>query len=287
VNTKMKFSWPYKIFIFLILLGLLFQWLQNRAYLVPSQSMRKLLCPGDIVLVSKHDKVSRNDVMVFLFPEGDTVYDRRRDINFHESVRTKGWTNANRDTVEFGPLKYIPMQNRQPFVKRCIGLPGETFQMIDDVVMINNLNISEPESVIPSPNLLNEGCKVFFPGDTSYLGNNKNFGPLWIPKDGETIFLNPRNIIFYHRVISVFEKNKLEIANNKIFINGAACDRYTFKQNYYFVMGDNRGDSRDSRIWGFVPEDHLVGRVTMILFSYNSNTPGLKAIRWKRVLNKI
>ncbi|WP_246073633.1 S26 family signal peptidase [Dinghuibacter silviterrae] len=109
-----------------------------------------------------------------------------------------------------------------------------------------------------------------------------NYGPVWIPAKGATITLTPANIALYYRVISVYEHNDLEVKNGQITINGKATDTYTFKMNYYWMMGDNRHNSLDSRYWGFVPEDHVVGRASMIWMSYG---PG--GLRWKRIMRMI
>jgi signal peptidase I len=118
-----------------------------------------------------------------------------------------------------------------------------------------------------------------FPFDTlNYKWSNDNYGPLKIPAKGETVNLTPQNISLYMRVIAIYENNKLEIKNNEYFINGSKATSYTFKQNYYWAMGDNRHNSQDSRAWGFVPEDHVVGKPLFIWFS-----KGEEGIRWDRI----
>ncbi|MBC7850530.1 MAG: S26 family signal peptidase, partial [Chitinophagaceae bacterium] len=108
-----------------------------------------------------------------------------------------------------------------------------------------------------------------------------NFGPLWIPEKGKSIELNARNIAFYKRAIRVYENNTWEEKDGKIFINDQPTTSYTFKMNYYWMMGDNRHNSQDSRFWGFVPEDHVVGEAGMIWMSWN------KGVRWNRLFNII
>jgi signal peptidase I len=120
-----------------------------------------------------------------------------------------------------------------------------------------------------------------FPNDTThYKWTIDNYGPLTIPKAGATIAISTDNLSIYERIISVYENNKLEIKNGKIFINGSEAANYTFKQNYYWAMGDNRHNSEDSRFWGFVPEDHVVGRPLLIWMSSGPN-----GIRWNRIFS--
>jgi len=124
---------------------------------------------------------------------------------------------------------------------------------------------------------------MLFPynADTSKGWRADNYGPLWIPKKGASIELTPDNLIRYQRCIEVYEGNTVAINNGKVYINDAEAKSYTFKMNYYFMMGDNRHNSLDSRFWGFVPEDHVVGKASMIWFSWE-NGP-----RWKRFFNSI
>ena len=110
-----------------------------------------------------------------------------------------------------------------------------------------------------------------------------NYGPLWIPKAGETVKLDASVLPLYERIIRVYEGNDLDIdAEGRIYVNGIETDEYTFKQDYYFMMGDNRHNSLDSRYWGFVPEDHIVGRPAMIWLSTDRNRQFPHNVRWRR-----
>jgi signal peptidase I len=106
-----------------------------------------------------------------------------------------------------------------------------------------------------------------------------NFGPLWIPKAGEIVTLSLENIAIFRRLITVYEGHTLKIEGKKFIIDGKETTTYTIQQNYYFMMGDNRHNSEDSRVWGFVPEDHVVGKPLFIWFSRKDGV----GIRWERL----
>ena len=121
----------------------------------------------------------------------------------------------------------------------------------------------------------------YYSDSTGKSWSADNYGPLWIPAKGASIQLTPDNIIRYGDCIGKYEGNKLEVVGGKYLINGKEASSYTFKMNYYWMMGDNRHHSLDSRYWGFVPEDHVVGKASLIWFSYE-NGP-----RWKRLFKTI
>jgi len=126
-----------------------------------------------------------------------------------------------------------------------------------------------------------------FPHDPNYAWNIDNFGPITIPASGSTIELSVSNLSIYKDIIERYENNKLEVIDDKIYINDTVTTSYTFGMNYYWMMGDNRHNSADSRFWGFVPENHIVGKALFVWMSYDGNAKGLKKIRWNRLFRSV
>jgi len=149
--------------------------------------------------------------------------------------------------------------------------------------------INEYSSVqqILEDNRFDQYSMLYFPNDTNYKWTINNFGPLYIPKKNTTIKINTGNLCLYERIISYYEKNDLKINNGQIFINGKQVSEYTFKMDYYWMMGDNRHSSLDSRFWGFVPEDHIVGEPKFIWLSLDKNKRLIDRIRWDRMFKGV
>ncbi|MCD6346810.1 MAG: S26 family signal peptidase, partial [Bacteroidales bacterium] len=126
-----------------------------------------------------------------------------------------------------------------------------------------------------------------FPFSDNYQWNRDNYGPIWIPEKGMTVSLTIANLPLYERVIDVYENNDLKVDGDQIFINNELANSYTFKMNYYWMMGDNRHNSADSRFWGYVPEDHIVGKPLFVYLSLNKDKKFPGNIRWNRIFKKI
>lgn len=305
------------------------------AYSIPTTSMEKSIHLGGKVLVNKLNylPISRGDILVFHFPEGDTVIDLPEYQSmrpYYEVIREMGHGNADsgRQIVlgdpENYPLAIRPVYKQEVYLKRCIGLPGDRLEVRDELVYIDGrlhawppeaetyfhvvtngqpldevglkkqygLDISKEDEIRPleiagtydmlltwkaREKMLTDGfarridpdietsTEGIFPNDVGHHWTTDNYGPLWIPKKGASILLTPLNYPIYERIIRTYEGNKLEMRGGRIYINDHEENSYTFKMNYYWMIGDNLHGSQDSRYWGFVPEDHLVGKAWVVL----------------------
>ena len=159
-----------------------------------------------------------------------------------------------------------------------------TAAMLEQIKACANVRSVEEQVDVYPPDYP-DSYLMLFPFEEDFRWTRDNYGPLWIPEAGATVRLDSHNIALYERIIRVYEKNELKITSDGHFIiNGKETDEYTFKQDYYFMMGDNRHNSLDSRYWGFVPEDHIVGRPALIWLSTDSAKSFPSNVRWKRFL---
>lgn len=326
-------------------------------------------------------KVELNDIVVFNYPSGDTVaanyqnqdyyrvvyqvgdgvlaqqnggllpsssltetmtYEEQQAIYRH--IYETGRTYISQNTHEFGEILARPTDRRENYVKRCVGLPGQTLHIRDNRIYLDGKMNPDPENVQyvymvtfnsmltddekrelgisnedlrqPMPGekgtyimpLTNSVRKQFhndtlrvhsivpypatadwlYPQNMAKKWTTANYGPIWIPKRGITRELTLAELPVYERCIRVYEGNKLEVKDGKIFINGKQTNKYTFKLDYYWMQGDNRDLSADSRFWGFVPEDHVVGKPLLVWLSLDPDYGWFDGhIRWSRILKNV
>ena len=335
-------------------------------------------------------KVKLNDIVVFNFPAGDTVALNNQQTDFYSIAYGEGqrlypkqiemdsltrqqqravydlYYNAGRQQIlsnprVYGEVVYRPVDRCENYVKRCVGLPGDTLQIVDGQVMIDGKAIENPENLqfnyfvqttgpyitedmfrelgiskadqtlyddssweetfrqigLDNRNAQEKMAPIYhlpltkkmyetlsgnkkliskivmepeeyagqmYPLNLHTKWNRNNYGPIWIPAKGATITLTEDNLPIYERCIVAYEGNKLEIKPDGIYINGEKTDQYTFKMDYYWMMGDNRHNSADSRYWGFVPEDHVVGKPIVVWLSLDKDRGWFDGkIRWNRL----
>lgn len=219
---------------------------------------------------------------------GDTITIRERQVYINSTI----FTNP-----EFSQSSYHVVTDGTGFSENAIsrlGLrDGEAISPVEFNFHLTNKEADEMKAFgnvkrIDANTVPKDVYQDFiFPFDSKYHWNVDNFGPLYIPKKGATIKIDTSNISVYRKVIGEYEQNKLEERNGQIIVNGQPITSYTFKMNYYFMMGDNRHNSADSRFWGFVPEDHIVGKAVFIWMSWDTNGTFLNKIRWKRLFHTI
>ena len=263
--------------------------------------------------------------------------------SFFAKLYAAGSSYMRTQPEQFGDIVARPTDRRENYVKRCVGLPGQTLQIRNNIVYLNGRPNREPENVqyayevtfkqdLPDDLKLElgitdedlytsrNGQTVWMPltkaakqtlmhrpdivasikpaqptADWLYPQNmvknwtTANYGPVWIPKKGAKLHLTLQNLPIYERPIRVYEGNDLQVRNGKIYINGKPTNEYTFRLDYYWMMGDNRDNSADSRFWGFVPEDHIVGKPLFVWLSLNGDYGWFSGhhVRWKRFFKRV
>ena len=315
-------------------------------------------------------KIEQNDIVVFNYPAGDTLVsdERWQAADFYQMAYSFGqqlvqvdthidslstmqqrqlletFYNAGKDYIKNNPNEYgdiitRPVDRRENYVKRCVGLPGQTLEIKNRIIYTDGKPLKEPQNVqytyyvklkaqmpeelmkdlsisVEDITQLNQlGCMPLTKHAAAVLKSRKdivqdirlnedaptgdlyplnarthwtrdNYGPVWIPAKGKSVKLDISNIAIYERPIRTYEGNDLKVtADGKIINNGKQHDTYTFKMDYYWMMGDNRHNSADSRYWGFVPEDHIVGKPLFIWWSSDPDRGGFSGIRWHRIFS--
>ena len=182
--------------------------------------------------------------------------------------------NLNKLDINVGELWYYPELPGYPEMPL-------TADMLEQVKSYSNV-VSVTQNIDSYPPDYPDSELTIFPFSSDYKWTRDNFGPLWIPKKGVEVELTVKNLPLYQRIITSYEGNDLEVKDGKIYINSEEVQSNTFKQDYYFMMGDNRHNSLDSRYWGFVPEDHIVGKPAVIWLSIDGNRRFPNNIRWRR-----
>ncbi len=315
-------------------------------------------------------KIKHNDIVVFNFAAGDTIAELQQNPDIYNLSRDGGrymvaqnpnlikgktynsvWEqnqflmSVGRSEIAanpqiYGKIMYRPVDRRENYVKRCVALPGDTFEIRHNQIYINGIVAENPKNIQHNYQIITDGTPLsneffsnfgisdddkkdgsfvsqyylpltsekaaqlnqvktithfeltelqpdstgmsVFPYSADYPWSRDNYGPLWIPKKGATVDINMTNLVIYDRVITAYEGNKLEVKNNQIYINDKLASTYTFKMDYYFMLGDNRHKSADARYWGFVPEDHVVGSPVLVWLSLDKDKSFPMNIRWNR-----
>lgn len=334
-------------------------------FTIPTSSLEKTLLVGDFLFASKVHYGARTPKTAVAFP---MVHDTIPVLNVKSyskwpqlpSFRLPGFETVERnDIVVFNwPVDTVfqffvksdrradkPIDKKSNYVKRCVGIPGDTLTIVDGVVKINGTDmplhdrtrlqfghtvtfdpatpvdmnywlqklevtdrvhfVSESPAILYIQSLTLDAAQTLrgVPGIASVdrviekrdipgtfpsgKGNYDNMGPVYIPEAGKTIELNLQNLPYYKRIITEYENHALDVRGDAIFIDNQPATTYTFAQNYYWMMGDNRHNSEDSRYWGYVPEDHIVGKPVFIWFSLDPHKSGFSKIRWERVFTTV
>ena len=295
---------------------------------------------GDQMLGQQPSMPNEQPVLATSQLKPDMTYEQQQA--FFSKLYAAGTSYMRSQPEQFGDIVARPTDRRENYVKRCVGLPGQTLQIRNNVIYINGKALPEPENAqfayevtfrqdlpidlkkelgITDEDLFTSrnGQTVWMPltrkvkaalskrtdlvasikpaepaADWLYPQNmvknwtTANYGPVWIPKKGAKLHLTLQNLPIYERPIRIYEGNDLQVRGGKIYINGRQTSDYTFKLDYYWMMGDNRDNSADSRFWGFVPEDHVVGKPLFVWLSLDDDYGWFDGhVRWNRVFKNV
>ncbi len=344
-------------------------------FTIPTSSLEKTLLVGDFLFVSKFHYGARTPMTPISFPMvHDTIpvlkaksYLKNLQIPY---FRLPGFQKIKRnDIVVFSwppdtltnitdPRSKVdikPLDKKSNYVKRCVGLPGDSLEIRDGYVYINGKqnelpgraklqfsyafrtkkqlnplyaaqryditdmypmdnppsyrvframmtdeafakfkNYPEMDTIFRIKGQKGVADPVAFPHSPNYEWNTDFFGPMYIPQAGKTVAITPESLPLYRRIIEVYEgseigmENKISQSGTQVFLNGSPLTEYTFKLDYYWMMGDNRNNSQDARMWGFVPFTHVVGKPVFVWMSWDTNAKGvMNKIRWNRMFTTV
>ncbi|WP_103070243.1 signal peptidase I [Aquimarina sediminis] len=343
-------------------------------YTIPTGSLERTLLVGDFLFVSKFHYGARTPMTAVSFPMVHDTIPVVRTKSYtskpqYPYFRLPGFQKIKRndivvfswpiDTVRFfrdqsKKSYYKPIDKKSNYVKRCVGIPGDSLSVVDGFVYINGKQNELPDraqlqfsysgttkgssfnlqnlydryrikpeefgynnSQFSSAGMTEDAATRFknhpnvssiqrnitpkgqkspgiFPNNGKVNWNSDNFGAIYIPEAGKTVKMDLKSFSLYRRIIEVYEgsemgiDNKLTANGTQISLNGKPIDSYTFKQDYYWMMGDNRHNSEDSRVWGYVPANHIVGKPVFVWFSWDTNAKGLfNKIRWERMFTTV
>lgn len=288
--------------------------LMNKVQIGPAKSIEDV---NSFKRLIGWEKLNYGNVIVFHFPEADTVFIHNKKENYHYKVREAKIKRNKNIISSFKDVQYMPVNERPRFIKRIVALPGDTLQIINGNYFINgksselnsllvnryivdnstpkdslekilgkaqtnyaeeNNQIVEIQSNIVTTNHwetflskqerpLNMPDPYIFPFSNTSLWNASYWGPALVPQKGDTIEINSINLPLYLRIIEAYEGNNVKIKDGQLYIEDKLCKSYKFKMDYYWVAGDNRPHSFDSRYWGFVPDNHIIGMIDKFPFS--------------------
>lgn len=352
----------FKAIIIALLILLIFKTFIGQSVTVQSSRMEKSVYCGDHIFINKLAFGARLPVTLLTIPFTGNVLPFTNIPSYFDWIklpylRIPGYADVKHNDLLVFNYPYendVPVDMKTEYVKRCIGLPGDSIRIYDKKVFLNekelpvdsskiqyrfrvvtkkgiepdktfwdkfeiyeggfvtnqvydfiislkNAALLEKDSIIVNVRSLKldneKASKIYFPNDNNFKWNLDYFGPLLIPEKNDTVLLTLKNLPVYSRIIEIYEKNKLSVEGNRIMINDVESVKYIFKQNYYFVLDDNRDDGKDSRYWGLLPEDHIIGKASFVWFSLVKNPPalptgqagksGLNKVRWSRIFKSL